>query len=204
MISPIRSLFRPAPGQAVIVLIRLAVGLIFSTQGYLKYIDPNMGVVRFTRIGFPHSYFTAHFVGAIEITCGGLVLFGFWVRAAGIPLLIVPFRQGAVDRTISFPMGVLTLHAKRCDSGAADETIGMMFAKDNAAEEGFDRWTINGSAYPMSSEPRTASFHLEEGKRYRIRMRNASDDIDPIHLHRYSFELTSMAGIPTAGSSKTS
>jgi len=89
MISPIRSLLRPVPGQAAIVLIRIAVGLIFSTQGFLKYIDPNMGVARFARIGFPHSYFTAHFVGAIEITCGLLVLLGFWVWAAGIPLLIV-------------------------------------------------------------------------------------------------------------------
>jgi len=90
MISPIRSLFRSVPGQAAIVLIRIAVGLIFSTQGYLKYIDPNMGVVRFARIGFPHSYSTAHFVGSIEITCGLLVLLGFWVRAAAMPLLIVP------------------------------------------------------------------------------------------------------------------
>jgi putative oxidoreductase len=89
MISPIRSLFRTVPGQPVIVLIRLAVGLIFSTQGFLKYIDPNMGVVRFTRIGFPHPYFTAHFVSAIEITCGLLVLLGLWMRAAAIPLLIV-------------------------------------------------------------------------------------------------------------------
>jgi FtsP/CotA-like multicopper oxidase with cupredoxin domain len=39
----------------------------------------------------------------------------------------------------------------------------------------------------------------EQGKRYRIRMRNASDDIHPIHLHRHSFELTSLAGKPTAG-----
>ena len=44
-----------------------------------------------------------------------------------------------------------------------------------------------------------ATFHLKQGKRYRIRMRNASDDIHPIHLHRHSFELTSLAGNPTAG-----
>jgi len=43
---------------------RLAVGLIFLTQGILKYIDPNMGVIRFAKIGFRHPYFTAHFVGA--------------------------------------------------------------------------------------------------------------------------------------------
>jgi FtsP/CotA-like multicopper oxidase with cupredoxin domain len=80
-----------------------------------------------------------------------------------------------------------------------DETIEMTFAKDNAAEEGFNRWTINGVAYPMSKEMVPASFHLKRGKRYRIRLRNASDDIHPIHLHRHSFELTSIAGTPVAG-----
>ena len=80
-----------------------------------------------------------------------------------------------------------------------DETIEMIFAKDNAAEEGFNRWTINGVAFPMSNEMIPASFHLKQGKRYRIRMRNASDDIHPIHLHRHSFELTSLAGKSTAG-----
>ncbi|HYW37003.1 MAG TPA: multicopper oxidase domain-containing protein [Terriglobales bacterium] len=80
-----------------------------------------------------------------------------------------------------------------------DETFDMIFAKDNAAEEGFNRWTINGVAYPMSSLPMPTSFHLKQGKRYRIRMRNASDDIHPIHLHRHSFELTNWAGKPTSG-----
>jgi putative oxidoreductase len=71
------------------LFIRLAVGLIFSTQGILKFIDPNLGVVRFMRIGFPHPYFTAHFVGTFEIVCGCLVLLGLWTRAASVPLLIV-------------------------------------------------------------------------------------------------------------------
>jgi FtsP/CotA-like multicopper oxidase with cupredoxin domain len=80
-----------------------------------------------------------------------------------------------------------------------DETFEMTFAKDNAAEDGFNRWTINGRPYPMNGEVQPASFHLKQGKRYRIRMRNASDDIHPIHLHRHIFELTSYAGTPTAG-----
>jgi FtsP/CotA-like multicopper oxidase with cupredoxin domain len=80
-----------------------------------------------------------------------------------------------------------------------DETFEMTFVKDNAAEEGFNRWTINGSAYPMTGEMVAASFHLKQGKRYRIRMRNASDDIHPIHLHRHSFELTKISGKSTAG-----
>ncbi|HUA14742.1 MAG TPA: multicopper oxidase domain-containing protein [Verrucomicrobiae bacterium] len=82
---------------------------------------------------------------------------------------------------------------------APDETFTMTFAKDNAADEGFNRWTINGAAYPMNSLPTLAAFHLKEGHRYRLRMRNASDDIHPIHLHRHSFELTKLAGRPMAG-----
>ena len=84
-----RWLFQPPRGAASILLIRLAVGLIFFTQGILKYIDPHMGVIRFTKIGFSHPDFLAHFVGAFEITCGVLVLVGLWTRLASIPLLIV-------------------------------------------------------------------------------------------------------------------
>ena len=82
---------------------------------------------------------------------------------------------------------------------APDQTFEMTFAKDNAAEEGFNRWTINGAAYPMTGEIAPAAFHLSQGKRYRIRMKNASDDIHPIHLHRHSFELTNNAGVGMAG-----
>jgi hypothetical protein len=34
----------------------------------------------------------------------------------------------------------------------------MTFAKENAAEDGFNRWTINGSAFPMSQGIVPASF----------------------------------------------
>ncbi len=71
------------------MLVRLAVGLIFLTQGILKFTDPRMGLIRFTRIGFPAPGFTAHFVGAFEVLCGALVLVGLLTRLAAIPLLIV-------------------------------------------------------------------------------------------------------------------
>ncbi|HEY2351914.1 MAG TPA: multicopper oxidase domain-containing protein [Candidatus Acidoferrum sp.] len=80
-----------------------------------------------------------------------------------------------------------------------DETFEMIFAKDNAADNGFNRWTINGAAYPMRQIIEPATFHLKQGRRYRLKMRNASDDIHPIHLHRHSFELTKIAGVSTAG-----
>ena len=71
------------------IFVRIAAGLIFFTQGILKYTDPKMGVERFARIGFPHPAFTAHFVGAFEIVCGLLVLAGLWTRIATIPLLVI-------------------------------------------------------------------------------------------------------------------
>ena len=80
-----------------------------------------------------------------------------------------------------------------------DEVFDMLFEKQNAAVEGFNQWTINGAAYPPTQMMAPPAFHVREGKRYRIRMRNASDDIHPIHLHRHIFELTRYAGQPTSG-----
>lgn len=75
--------------SAATVLIRIAVGLIFGTQGILKFIDPNMGVNRFARIGFPHPWLLAHVVGVFEIVCGFLVLVGLFTRLAAVPLLVI-------------------------------------------------------------------------------------------------------------------
>ena len=80
---------RPAWRSRAVFLIRLAVGLIFFTRGVLKFTDPNMGVNRFTKIGFSHPAFTAHFVGTFEMVCGFLVLIGLVTRIAAVPLLIV-------------------------------------------------------------------------------------------------------------------
>jgi len=72
-----------------VALVRLAVGLIFLTQGVLKFRDPGMGVIRFARIGFPYPGLTAHLVGTFEIVCGAAVLLGLLTRLAAVPLLIV-------------------------------------------------------------------------------------------------------------------
>jgi FtsP/CotA-like multicopper oxidase with cupredoxin domain len=76
-------------------------------------------------------------------------------------------------------------------------TIDMIFTKNNAAYQGFNEWRINDVAFAM--EKVGPMYHLRQGKRYRLRMRNAGDDIHPVHLHRHSFELTRIAGKPTAG-----
>ena len=78
-----------------------------------------------------------------------------------------------------------------------DETIEMTITKQNAADQGFNLWAISGKVF--SREEMAPAYHLREGKRYRLRLRNASDDIHPIHLHRHSFELTKIAGKSLAG-----
>ncbi|MDB5136951.1 MAG: copper oxidase [Mucilaginibacter sp.] len=78
-----------------------------------------------------------------------------------------------------------------------DEIIKMTFAKQQAADNGFNRWTINGVAFDMKNM--RAMFHLKKGKRYRLQMHNASDDIHPMHLHRHSFEITKIGGKHTSG-----
>ena len=43
------------------------------------------------------------------------------------------------------------------------------------------------------------TFRVHQGRRYRLRMRNETDDIRPVDLHRHSFELTRIVGRVTAG-----
>ena len=82
-------------------------------------------------------------------------------------------------------------------AASPDEIVEMTFSKNNAALDGFNQWAINGVAFSM--EKMAPMFHLRQGKRYRLRLKNASDDVHPVHLHRHSFELTRIAGKTTAG-----
>ena len=83
--------------------------------------------------------------------------------------------------------------------GAAspDHVIDMLIEKRNAADNGFNVWTINGAPFAMDTNKPV--LDIERGRRYRLRLRNASDDLHPMHLHRHSFEITRFAGTPTAG-----
>jgi FtsP/CotA-like multicopper oxidase with cupredoxin domain len=90
----------------------------------------------------------------------------------------------------------------RTDSVPAqpDETIEMTIVKHNAALDGFNQWMLNGEAFSMQTMK--PMYTVREGRRYRLKFRNASDDIHPLHLHRHSFELTQVGGKPTAGVTK--
>jgi FtsP/CotA-like multicopper oxidase with cupredoxin domain len=82
-------------------------------------------------------------------------------------------------------------------AAAPDETIDIIIVKNNAALAGFNQWTLNGEAFSM--ERMKPGYTIHQGRRYRLKFRNASDDIHPLHLHRHSFELTRIGGKTTAG-----
>lgn len=73
-----------------LILCRLAVGVIFLSEGIQKFIRPDeVGTGRFAKIGFTNPTFWAYFTGSFEIACGILVLIGLLTRLAVIPLLII-------------------------------------------------------------------------------------------------------------------
>jgi FtsP/CotA-like multicopper oxidase with cupredoxin domain len=92
-----------------------------------------------------------------------------------------------------------TVFGNAAAAAAPDHIVDLRFEKDNAADQGFNRWTINGAAYPDTMNMTAPLLRLTKGRRYRLRLHNASDDIHPIHLHRHSFELTRIHGKPTSG-----
>jgi uncharacterized membrane protein YphA (DoxX/SURF4 family) len=72
------------------ILVRLAVGLIFLTEGIQKYLFPDLlGTGRFLTIGFGNPAFWAYFTATFEIICGTLIILGLAARLASIPLIII-------------------------------------------------------------------------------------------------------------------
>lgn len=70
------------------LLIRLVVGVVFLSEGIQKFAFPDkLGAGRLAKIGIPAAELVGPFVGAIEVTCGALVLLGFLTRIASVPLI---------------------------------------------------------------------------------------------------------------------
>jgi FtsP/CotA-like multicopper oxidase with cupredoxin domain len=76
----------------------------------------------------------------------------------------------------------------------ADEEIPMVFAPVPAGADGFQRWTVNGKSFPD-----TPILKVKAGKRYRLDFVNSSSELHPLHLHRHSFEIVSIAGKECSG-----
>jgi FtsP/CotA-like multicopper oxidase with cupredoxin domain len=92
-------------------------------------------------------------------------------------------------------------YAQFANSAAApnpDETINLTIM-DLGPQNGskFDTWAINGKSWP-DVDP----IKVRQGKRYRLLFQNASGDQHPMHLHRHTFEVTSVGDKTFSGLKK--
>jgi FtsP/CotA-like multicopper oxidase with cupredoxin domain len=84
-------------------------------------------------------------------------------------------------------------HASQAQAGAA-ERVPLVFEKKFAGHHWVDKWTINGKEFP-----KTDPIRVKANGRYRLVFDNRSNEAHPVHLHRHTFELTKIAGVPTSG-----
>ena len=72
------------------ILVRVIVGVVFLTEGILKFLRPSeLGVKRFAHIGLPYPHLLAPVVGAVEIAGGAALIFNFFAGDAALLLLMV-------------------------------------------------------------------------------------------------------------------
>ncbi len=115
---------------------------------------------------------------------GGMGIVVEYEGQTGKPRWITPTRTrwdytilGTKDKQPE-PDGTLQIHMGKIDGGPGQ----------------FNHWTINGKVFPH-----TDPFRVHAGRRYRMFMKNETEDAHPMHLHRHSFELVRVDGRPTAG-----
>jgi FtsP/CotA-like multicopper oxidase with cupredoxin domain len=118
------------------------------------------------------------------------------VRTAGLGVVVeYAGRTGAPQWTpASDEHWDYTIFGRTETAPEPDERIPLVFKQKWVGNRAVDHWTINGKEYP-----KTAPIQVRANGRYRLIFDNQSDDMHPVHLHRHSFELVSVAGKPTRG-----
>lgn len=80
--------YPPVDGPGATVLLRIMAGGVFFWEGILKFVYPNQGVGRFTKLAMPFPEITANFVGVVEIAGGLLLIFGLLTRFVAFTFII--------------------------------------------------------------------------------------------------------------------
>lgn len=112
---------------AATLLIRLAVGAVFLSEGIQKFLFPaDVGAGRFEKIGLPSPEILGPLVGGFEIICGGLILLGLATRLAAVPLLVV---MSAAIYTTKVPILLKSGFWKMAHEGRTDFAmfLGLLF-----------------------------------------------------------------------------
>ena len=98
----------PVDNQSTILILRLMAGGIFFWEGILKFVYPNQGVGRFTKLGFPMPDVTANFVGMIEIIGGLCLMLGLLTRLTAL-IFIMEMIVAILSTKISLYLGTSPL-----------------------------------------------------------------------------------------------
>lgn len=81
--------FMTTTAPASVIVIRIAVGAVFLSEGIQKFLFPNeLGAGRFIKIGIPAPEVMGPFVSTVETVCGSLIILGLLTRLVAIPLII--------------------------------------------------------------------------------------------------------------------
>jgi FtsP/CotA-like multicopper oxidase with cupredoxin domain len=136
----------------------------------------------------------------VEMTNPGIWILGStekMVREAGLGVVVEYAGQHRQPQWIDPPRRSwdYTIFGRdTSNSPAPAQTLEMIFEKIPGGSGKFNTWLINGKPYPHDRE-----FVLQKGTRYRLVMRNRTDDAHPMHLHRHLWELVEINGRKTAG-----
>jgi FtsP/CotA-like multicopper oxidase with cupredoxin domain len=87
-----------------------------------------------------------------------------------------------------------TIFGDAAGASQPDARVPLVIEKKFAGHNWVDKWAINGKSFP-----KTDPIRVKQGGRYRLAFDNRSDEAHPLHLHRHSFELVNVAGVPTSG-----
>jgi FtsP/CotA-like multicopper oxidase with cupredoxin domain len=129
---------------------------------------------------------------------------GIWVlgetrddlRKAGMGIVIEYANQEGESRWLPPPETLWDYtqfaHAQKAEE--PDDRVPLVFRSKFMGHGDFDHWMINGKSFP-----KTDTIALQQGKRYRLMMRNESTDDHPVHLHRHTFEVTNLDGKTMSG-----
>ena len=98
----------PVDNQSSILILRLMAGGVFFWEGILKFVFPNQGVGRFTKLGFPMPDITADFVATLEIVGGLCLILGLLTRLTAL-IFIVEMTVAILSTKISLYFGTSPL-----------------------------------------------------------------------------------------------
>ncbi|MEZ2346069.1 multicopper oxidase family protein [Terriglobus sp. RCC_193] len=89
------------------------------------------------------------------------------------------------------PWNYLHFSSGTKNEAQCNQNLSYRIERRPSGSDGFERWAM----VLLSSQQET----LRVGERCRITLFNSSDEAHPMHLHRFPFELTSIAGQPCTG-----